>query len=256
MPNHIQNKLQVISDNEEVQKVLNHIKGKGSDGKEIQIDFNKIKQMPKGMDVEVHMGIKMWVEICTGQINFDSLFKPLEKSVTELFSEGRYGVLSERMAASKAMEHLTGKREGNVKDFSKKDFNLFIKCLRNFREYGSTSWYEWAIANWGTKWNAYSQGDKRNTEDTIYFQTAWSSPLELIRKLSELFPLVKIELTYADEDSGNNTGKIIFEKGEAIDIIQPESQSIEGYDIYFELNPESKSEFKLVNGKYEYIEEE
>ncbi len=53
-------------------------------------------------------------------------------------------------------------------------------------------WYTWNCKNWGTKWNAYSLNDERNTEDTIYFQTAWNSPTELMEVLSKKFPLVNI----------------------------------------------------------------
>jgi len=138
---------------------------------------------------------------------------------------------------------------------SDEDFNTFIQCLKNYRKYGSISWYDWSTENWGTKWNAYSQNDERNTEDTIHFQTAWSSPVDLIIELSKQFPNVTLFLDYADEDSGSNTGKFEIKGGEVVTFIQPESQSKEGYDIYFDLNPDSVKDFKLVNGKYEYVEE-
>jgi hypothetical protein len=256
MPNHIQNKLQVLGNNDEVQKVLTHIKGKDNDGKEIQIDFDKIKPIPKGMNVETHLGVEMWAKICTGQIDFAYLFSQMKQSTSELFKSGDFGILASRMEANTAMEHLTGRRAGNVKDLSDSDFESFIQCLKNYREYGNISWYDWCIKNWGTKWNAYDQNDKRNTTDAIYFKTAWSSPIGLISELSKMFPLVKICLTYADEDSGSNAGIITFENGKAIEVNQPESQSIEGYTIYFELHPGRKKDFKLVNGKYVWVEEE
>lgn len=28
-------------------------------------------------------------------------------------------------------------------------------AVTNFINYGSTGWYDWAIENWGTKWNSY-----------------------------------------------------------------------------------------------------
>lgn len=251
MPNHIQNRIKVIGNNDEIQRLFNHIKGDDS-----QIDFNKIKPMPKGMDIEVHSDVIMWAEICTGQIDFAGLFSPMNASPSEMFRNGNYKSLSNRLAANTAMEHLTGKRAGNVKDFSEEDFSNFIQCLRNYRETGYTTWYEWSLNNWGTKWNAYGQNDKRNTNDTIYFQTAWSSPIELIQELSKMFPLVQIELTYADEDSGSNTGIILFENGEPIGVNQPDNQSKEGYEIYFELNPERVNDYKLIGDRYEYVDEE
>ena len=256
MPNHIQNRLKVIGTPDQIKEVLNFIASKDEEGEAVQIDFNKIKPMPEGMNVEIHSGVEMWVEICTGQIDFASLFKPMEASTSEMFESGQYKTLSSRMGAGTAMKHLTGERQGNVKDFSEEDFNAFIQCLKNFRSYGATTWYEWGIANWGTKWNAYGQNDERNTEDTIHFQTAWSSPLALIAELSKLHPDCTLKFDYADEDGGSNAGMITFKNGEAIEVIQPESQSKEAYDIYFELHPDSISDYKLVGNTYEYIEED
>lgn len=250
MANNIQNRIKVIGDINGVQKLLSHIKGIDSDGEEMQIDFNKIKPMPEEMDIDVHSGIKMWVEICTGQIDFSCLFSLMENSATETDCKA----LLTKMDAAKAMAYLTGERDGNVKDFSEEEFSIFIQCLKNYREFGSISWYEWSIKNWGTGCNAYEQNDKRNTENTIFFQTVWSSPIELIGELSKMFPLVKIELTYADENCGSNTGIIIFKNGKEIEINQPKDQSKEGYDIYFELNPDMIDNYKLVEGEYVYID--
>lgn len=256
MPNHIKNRLKVIGTPDQIKEVLNFISSKDEKGEAVQIDFNKIKPMPKGMNAEIHSGIKMWVEICTGQIDFASLFQPMETSASEMFKDGKYGTLASLLGAGTAMEHLTGKRQGNVKDFSEEDFDAFIQCLKNYRSYGATSWYEWRIANWGTKWNAYGQNDKRNTEDTIHFETAWRSPLALMAELSKLHPECILQFDYADEDSGSNAGMVTFKNGDAVEVIQPESQSKEAYDIYFELHPDSKENYHLVGNKYEYVEED
>lgn len=255
MPNHIQNRLQILGNNDEVQKVLDHIKGIDDDGVEMQIDFNKIKPMPEGMKINIHSGIEMWVKICTGQIDFACLFSQMEKSSSDFFKTEDYDTFIRHIDANAAMEHLTDKRTGNINDFSDDDFDSFIQCLKNQREHGCTFWYDYAIKNWGTKWNAYGQNDERNTSDTIYFLTAWSSPIELIQELSKMFPSIKINLTYSSEDIGCNTGIILFENGDSIDVNQPENLSIEGYDIYFELHPGSKKDYKLVDGKYEFIDE-
>jgi len=46
-------------------------------------------------------------------------------------------------------------------------------------------WYDWCIQNWGTKWTGY---DGRFNEDqtAFTFDTAWSPPLPVIKKLAEL----------------------------------------------------------------------
>lgn len=253
MPNHIQNRLKVIGKPKDIKTVLDSLKTV-EEGKEIAMDFNKIIPMPEGMNMEVSSQVTMWAEIVTGQIDFSCLFTTLPDSASNLFKKGEYGTISDRLHASTSMDYILGKRQGNVKDLSEKDFDLFIQCLKNYRQHGHNSWYEWNMANWGTKWNAYSQPDKRNTPDTIFFQTAWSSPIKLISILSEKFPSVSMVLTYADEDSGSNTGRIVFKGGEPIEVFQPESQTNEGYELFFELHPDRRENYQMSGGKYEYVE--
>ena len=75
-------------------------------------------------------------------------------------------------------------------------------------------------------------------------------------ELSKLYPACTLQFDYADEDSGSNVGMITFKNGEAIEVVQPESLSKEAYDIYFELHPDSISNYRLVGNKYEYVEED
>src|SRR5471030_2209305 len=94
------------------------------------------------------------------------------------------------------------------------------------KKYGEENcWYNWCIENWGTKWNAYYQPDNRTTEDTIYFTTAWESPVELMRKLSWIFPHVEIEFSWADEDIGSNLGRVRYKDGEIIEEFVPDEQT-------------------------------
>jgi hypothetical protein len=76
--------------------------------------------------------------------------------------------------------------------------------------YGKNNWYAWSVENWGTKWNAFYScaGD-----DSVTFETAWSAPFPVLKKLSEMFPGVTIVHSYADEDIGYNCGKGMFANG-------------------------------------------
>jgi len=80
-------------------------------------------------------------------------------------------------------------------------------------KYGANNWYDWCIANWGTKWGAY---DTITDEGSSYitFQTAWSFPEPLMLKLSEKYPTIEFECEFADEDIGSNCGEITFKNGE------------------------------------------
>jgi hypothetical protein len=64
--------------------------------------------------------------------------------------------------------------------------------------FGENGWYDWRVKNWGSKWNSYSpslQGE------SLFFQTAWSPPLPIITKLSEILK-TRLVLDYLDEGCG------------------------------------------------------
>lgn len=99
------------------------------------------------------------------------------------------------------------------------DFNAIIACPEklkgndwqnnkevseaNVKEYGYSGWYDWNVANWGTKWNACdarrANGDKAGT--LIYdFDTAWS-PVgdKIMYRLSRQFPSLTITQEWHEE---------------------------------------------------------
>jgi hypothetical protein len=133
-------------------------------------------------------------------------------------------------------------------------------ALENQKKHGHKDWYSWSNANWGTKWNAYSQQEQGLNK--IEFQTAWSTPLPVIEKLSEMFPEVQITLRFADEDFGHNCGEIIFKDNVVISEYTPDGGSSEalmlagdvqgyGLDTYFECYGEtenSKFALDLIQG--------
>ena len=59
-------------------------------------------------------------------------------------------------------------------------------------------WYHWCIDNWGTKWEADVTGFEVQDYDTleIEFQTAWSPPEGVVRKLREKFPELTFQCFY------------------------------------------------------------
>lgn len=64
--------------------------------------------------------------------------------------------------------------------------NVF-QYLRPRPEAEEDSWYEWNVANWGTKWDASMQHWERTNETTVqlHYDTAWSPPGELFEYLVE-----------------------------------------------------------------------
>jgi hypothetical protein len=68
---------------------------------------------------------------------------------------------------------------------------------------GHTSWYPWSIANWGTKWNAYSFQLHEEAPGRLVYthDTAWSFPEPVYDALSERFPTLRICIACFDECS-------------------------------------------------------
>ncbi len=89
------------------------------------------------------------------------------------------------------------------------------KMQKEYKEkFGADNWYDWQVSNWGTKWNAYEVfKDKK----CIEFQTAWSTPLPIIVKISSLIPDTDISVEFADEDiGGGNCGSYTARNGKII----------------------------------------
>lgn len=63
----------------------------------------------------------------------------------------------------------------------------------NLKTYGYSSWYDFAIVEWGTKWDISNVGSDYKIEKvtdgysvTLSFDTAWSPPINFYDKLVEL----------------------------------------------------------------------
>lgn len=55
-------------------------------------------------------------------------------------------------------------------------------------KYGSTSWYDWRVANWGTKWDVGEENGANEDEETaliLRFDSAWSPPIAAYEQLTE-----------------------------------------------------------------------
>lgn len=57
----------------------------------------------------------------------------------------------------------------------------------NIEKYGASSWYDWAVNNWGTKWDIGGEGEPVEQTDpnsvTMRFDSAWAPPIAAFRIL-------------------------------------------------------------------------
>lgn len=199
MPNHIMNELTAAK------HVLDALASADS-----AIDFRKIVPRPAIFNCEPNIAVIDWARIAVGEVTLTTLRAATPDPLTA-FKAGDYGAASKRLEQSNIVRLMT---EGPFpKDFSPADFENFISCIKGLKEFGYPSWYEWAIAKWGTKWNAYSTN--RVSDSVVTFQTAWSMPKKIIIALAERFPQEQFRIRWADEDFGSNVGDLTV-KGESV----------------------------------------
>lgn len=112
--------------------------------------------------------------------------------------------------------------------------------------YGVNTWLEWCPKHWGTKWNAYNISVDENS---ITFDTAWTTPIPIVNRLAELFPEITIIHEWADEDSGHNTGRRVL-KGEFIVGGYHDNESNAAYKMYLKLKGDSDCIGQDQDGNY------
>ena len=103
--------------------------------------------------------------------------------------------------------------------------------------YTNDNWYHWNIAHWGTKWDVANRASvmiQNNNRADVYFDTAWSPPLEVLQKLSSEHPDLRFLLEYEEEQGWG--GIICWDNGEGA--------VVEEWDI-----PESHAEIANRGGE-------
>ncbi|BAI81762.1 hypothetical protein DEFDS_P140 (plasmid) [Deferribacter desulfuricans SSM1] len=92
------------------------------------------------------------------------------------------------------------------------------------KKYGWDNLLDWAVENWGTKWNTLTEGSDEVSymldTDSIFVSTAWSPPIPWIIEVSKRYSL-HMELYYHEPGEGF-LGKLEVKDGEIIN------------DIYFD----------------------
>ena len=175
MPNWVKNNVRFNGTPEQVEKIKELVKSDDN-----QFDFNGVIPMPQELNVSAGSDESISVACATAKRKHKTTCQEYERMVYKHKTFDEYAELGETY-------------------------------LSNKEKYGASTWYDWCCDNWGTKWNAC---DAYWNDNEVSFQTAWSAPEHIFRKLSELFPDVPFEVEFADEDLGNNCGTITYEDGQ------------------------------------------
>lgn len=223
MPNHVTTIIEVNTKDTDVIKALINENN--------EVDFNKIVEKPAiferfgggvpYLDAVLYADFKRFLNIHNINLSKDDKIKlilspifnsveptTLEKAngqrLTEQEVENLMELFYEKVIAVPHVYPETHKEFSRSTEFrdTKKSLTDEMVCLALT---GDKDPLKWSRNHWGTKWNAYDS-DIEKSFRSVKFNTAWSSPFQLITSLSQKFPTAEIMVEYADEDLGNNCG--------------------------------------------------
>lgn len=217
MPNHVKNRIRMKG----IAKLP--LFGESEDGSKY-FDFNKLIPMPESLN------------ITSGSSESDAI----AALILTLSKSQRFLPVSVKSTDSRIVERY------DTPEKLQELLETGLKYAENVVKYGSSSWYDWCVRHWGTKWNAYSL--EIVDDDTIKFETAWSNPEPVILKLAEMYPDSYIEHQWADEDAGNNSGSREYVDGCWSGDYDEDDDT--AYERYMDLWGESKCFYKDDEGHW------
>lgn len=242
MPNHITNILTLEGDSEQVHAMLDKIKsdelGFGS------IDFNKIIPMPESLNIEAGSRTDDALYVCMMALNPAAPDMGIPKLSSEEYQK-LTGIVGRSMGEQ--FVRLDTQEISRVCKYMPLSDAIAMGqvVVSNFLQYGSGDWYGWRRRNWGTKWNAYKIHFDQESQ-SIHFLTAWNTPIPAMNKLSQMFPEVKMDLQWADDDIGYNVGHFVLLAGEPIGGDFLVGGSREAYEMAFRIHGAKPEDFCLV----------
>ena len=165
-----------------------------------------------------------------------------------------------RHADPAMIDRVIAGKEGLLQEFLPCPEEL-LKAVVNFEtneamvaKYGFSSWYDWSIANWGTKWDFALENVERADANTVTaaFDSAWAPPVEAYRQLCALG--FEIEAMYYEPGMGfvgKFTGDESYCDDECFEYHGQTSETVRDYigeelDDYFGIS-ESMADWEAEN---------
>lgn len=178
--------------------------------------FNDVVPMPEELKDTSHGGVSMQLEQCLG---ITKSFFGDRPTINEVYSEN--------------------------------DKEEVDNLINNYLKYGHTTWYDWSIEKWGTKWDMY---DAECEDNVLTFLTAWSAPNKFYQALADTLDHETIlYVEYADEDIGYNAGVFVLSKGSVVHT-KYDADSKDAWELAIKLKG-LEDDVHLVNDKWEFKED-
>ena len=199
MPNWVKNELFVIGSkkNRNAVKALLANSEMNSDDDELVLDFNKVVRMPDGY-AWTNSPANRVGKYANPDVRGD---EPLDWQWSKDRNCGSLSDVEARIA-ERLLELGAVHRQGI--DFELLS-NVELQLLRSMlsvvlkRLHGFECWHDWAIAKWGTKWNAHNVKVRdANRVLRYHFLTAWTPPRPFVYALGKQCPDVTLVLESLD----------------------------------------------------------
>lgn len=230
MPNWVKNRITVTGKN--AKKIIKSLLSDDElEPNHKMFDFNKIIPMPKSLEIESGSVTNTCIELYMTSVNPMVDYYGQDKMEISKFLKIKNALNSHRSVFPYDFQYTKEKLQivlKNIANFYRQSdaettaLNIGKVAVENVDKYGYKDWYDWSIANWGTKWNACDTIIKGNV---VEFNTAWAPVPLIVKRLSEIHPSLTIDYLYAEEQMGVSTGHFVFENG------QVHGQEYEDYDI-------------------------
>ncbi len=193
MPNWCYNEIEMKR--EDAEKYLLAMR-KDKDGEEkLTVDFNKLIPMPESLNVTCGSSNKYDI--------YAYLSNKGEKTVAQILAENNEKALNEMFGSFSPVTEILNQMASAFLDMAKDDisksYDAGKQLVDNYTEHGATTWYDWRIQNWGTKWNACDTEIKENGDNvSVLFNTAWAPPINALNELAKHADF--IDITHTEDD--------------------------------------------------------
>lgn len=178
------------------------------------------------------------------------------------YFSGQNGYNMEYLEAAQAYQN------NNLELFEGFSSEIREKSLQYVRAYRVTGYFtlvHWRMDNWGDSYNAFdtvylnlnpnliNKGQKVNNCSVIFESS--NPPHPVIQRLAFDNRDEEIVHSWAAEDAGENSGYCVYRKGKLQEKVLWLNGCHKAFELRFELCPQDRHNYQLVDGEYIQIEE-
>ncbi|MPR07797.1 hypothetical protein [Microvirga tunisiensis] len=195
MPNHVGSSLMISGSSYEIQRFLAKCFSPDPDrpGQRI-LDFEKITPSHPTVLALESLPDQIWLngKILLRRVGVDAEANSRSSRISSTKQ-------LRRMSQDDIRSMLEGGKRDDLDPFCVGTARLILECRCAT---GCYSPYDWSLRNWGTKCNPlYTEIIEMCPEEMeVRFDTAWSAPLPIFRKLGRMFPELEFSIATTDPD--------------------------------------------------------